>query len=67
MDKLIKMTWYLVLAVLLISIIAAVILAVTGGTPEVVGIMAGKFMAIMFWVIVVLYILKFSFFRKSKS
>jgi len=67
MDKLIKISWYIVVATLIVTIVAAVILAVSGGTPEVIGVMAGKFMAFMFWVIVVLYILKFAFFRKSKS
>lgn len=65
MDKLIKISWYLVLAILIVTIILAIILVISGGTPEVVGVMAGKFMAVMFWVIAFLYILKFVFFRKS--
>ena len=63
MDKLIKMAWYLVLAVLLISFTAGGILAVLGGAPEVVGVMAGTFSAFMFWVMVVLYIVKFVFLK----
>jgi hypothetical protein len=67
MDKLIKFTWMVMLAVLLLSIVAMIFVAFTGGTPELIGVMTGKVMAVLVWFILILYILKFVFFRKNKT